>query len=117
MWQKLQIAADFLLSNRSNNLKNKMTLLVFNVIKIFILSAIASTFAIFWCPLLTNFLYKHKLWKKSARQKAISGEDAIIFNGLHKEKEVGTPRMGGLLIWITVISITFLFFLLSLIFP
>lgn len=94
-----------------------MTIIVFNVIKVFSLAAIASAIAIFWCPLLTHFLYKHKLWKKSARQKAISGEDAVIFNNLHKEKEVGTPRMGGLLIWITVVFITFLFFILSLIFP
>lgn len=85
-----------------------MTLLTFNVIKIFSLAAIASVIAILWCPLLTNFLYKHKLWKKSARQKAISGEDASVFNGLHKEKEVGTPRMGGLIIWITVVLVIFL---------
>ncbi len=94
-----------------------MNLLTFNVIKIFSLAAIASALAILWCPLLINFLYKHKLWKKSARQKAISGEDAVVFNKLHKEKEVGTPRMGGLLIWITVVFITFLFFILSFIFP
>jgi len=94
-----------------------MTLLTFNVIKVFALAAVASAFAIFWCPLLTHFLYKHKLWKKTARQKAISGEDAVVFNEMHKDKEVGTPRLGGLLIWITVIFITFLFFALSLIFP
>lgn len=95
----------------------QITLLTFNVIKVFSLAALASAFAILWCPLLTHFLYKHKLWKKSARQKAISGEDAVVFNGLHKEKEIGTPRMGGLLIWLTVVFIAFLFFILSLIFP
>ncbi|MCX6722254.1 MAG: hypothetical protein NTY04_03660, partial [Candidatus Staskawiczbacteria bacterium] len=94
-----------------------MTTTALNVIKVFSLAAIASATAIFWFPLLTNFLYKNKLWKKVARQKAISGEDATVFNNLHKEKEVGTPRMGGLLIWITVTFITFLFFLLSLVFP
>ena len=90
---------------------NIMTILTFNVIKVFSLAAIASALAIFWCPLLTNFLYKNKLWKKTARQKAISGEDAVVFNNLHKEKEVGTPRMGGLLVWMTVIFITFGFWL------
>ncbi|MDP1994632.1 MAG: hypothetical protein Q8K40_05225, partial [Ignavibacteria bacterium] len=94
-----------------------MTLLIFNVIKVFSLAAVASAIAIFWCPLLTHFLYKYKLWKKTARKKAISGEDAVIFNNLHKEKEVNTPRMGGLLIWLTGLFITFLFFILSLIFP
>ena len=94
-----------------------MTILTFDVIKVFSLAAVACALAIFWCPLLTHFLYKHKLWKKSARQKAISGEDAVVFNKLHKEKEVGTPRMGGLLIWVTVVFIAFLFSILSLIFP
>jgi phospho-N-acetylmuramoyl-pentapeptide-transferase len=94
-----------------------ITPLTLNVIKVFSLAAVSSAIAIFWCPLLTNFLYKHKLWKKVARQKAISGEDAVVFNSLHKEKEVGTPRMGGLLIWITVVLVIFLFFVLSLIFP
>jgi phospho-N-acetylmuramoyl-pentapeptide-transferase len=94
-----------------------MTILTFSVIKVFGLAAVASALAILWCPLLINFLYKHKLWKKSARTKAISGEDAVVFNSLHKEKEVGTPRMGGLVIWVTVVLVIFLFFVLSLIFP
>lgn len=84
-----------------------ITELTFDVIKVFSLASAASVLAIFWCPLLTHFLYKHKMWKTSARQKAISGEDAIVFNSLHKEKEVGTPRMGGLLIWITVVLVIF----------
>ena len=94
-----------------------MTTLIFNVIKVFSLAALASVVAILWCPLLTHFLYKYKFWKKTARKKAISGEDAVIFNSLHKEKEVSTPRMGGLLIWITVVAIIFIFFILSVIFP
>lgn len=94
-----------------------MTPIAFEVIKVFVLATFASALAILWTPLLTNFLYKHKLWKKSARLKAISGEDAVVFNNLHKEKEVGTPRMGGMLIWITVLAVTFLFFGLSLLFP
>lgn len=94
-----------------------MTTLIFSVTKVFGLAAIATIVAVIWCPLLTNFLYKHKLWKKTARQKAISGEDAVVFNKLHKEKEVGTPRMGGLLIWITVVIVIFFFYILSLLFP
>lgn len=94
-----------------------MTLLAFSAIKVFSLAAVASVIAVLWTPLLTNFLYKHKLWKKVSGKKAISGEDAVVFNSLHKEKEVGTPRMGGLLIWVTVALVIFLFYILSLIFP
>ena len=94
-----------------------MTILTFNVIKVFGLAALASTLAVLWTPLLTHFLYKNNLWKKTAGKKALSGEEAVVFNNLHKAKETGTPRMGGLLIWITTVFIIFLFFILSLIFP
>ena len=94
-----------------------MTLLTFNVIKILGISAVASAIAVLWCPFLIHFLYKHKLWKKEARTKAISGEDAVIFNALHKERETKVPRMGGLLICVTTVVVIFLFYILSLVFP
>jgi phospho-N-acetylmuramoyl-pentapeptide-transferase len=94
-----------------------MTIIVLNVIKVFFVAAITSAIAVFWAPLLTHYLYKLRLWKKSAGKKAISGEDAVVFNSLHKEKETGTPRMGGLLIWISVVFVIFLFYFLSFLFP
>ena len=87
-----------------------MTPLTFDVIKVFTLAAATCTVAILWSPILTHYLYKHKLWKKSARQKAISGEDAVVFSSLHKEKETGAPRMGGLLVWVTVVLVTIIFY-------
>lgn len=39
------------------------------------------------------------------RTKAPDGAGTPIFASLHKEKEVSTPRMGGLLIWITTLVI------------
>ncbi|OGZ67318.1 MAG: hypothetical protein A3D35_01030 [Candidatus Staskawiczbacteria bacterium RIFCSPHIGHO2_02_FULL_34_9] len=94
-----------------------MESLDFNVIKILGISAVASLIAILLAPLLINFLYKYKLWKKTARQKAITGEDAIIFNQLHRERETKVPRMGGLLILITTVVVVFIFYLISLVFP
>src|SRR3989344_3888902 len=94
-----------------------MTIFIFNAIKVLGISAIASVVAFLWSPLLINFLYKHKLWKKSARTKAISGEDATVFNQLHKERETNVPRMGGLLIFITTVAVSFLFYIISILFP
>jgi phospho-N-acetylmuramoyl-pentapeptide-transferase len=94
-----------------------MTPLTFNVIKMLGISAIASAIAILWSPLLIDFLYKHKLWKKSARTKTIDGQEATIFNNLHKERETKVPRMGGLLIFLTTVFIILFFFILSLLFP
>ncbi len=94
-----------------------MTLLIFNVIKVLGISAVASFIAMVWSPFLINFLYQHKLWKKQARTKAISGEDAVVFNALHKERETKVPRMGGLLIWLTTVGVIFFVYLLAVIFP
>ncbi|MEK7664366.1 MAG: hypothetical protein AAB340_02950 [Patescibacteria group bacterium] len=94
-----------------------MTPLIFSVIKVLGTSAVASVIAVLWSPLLINFLYKHKLWKKQARTKAISGEDAVIFSSLHKERETNVPRMGGLLIFITTVFVVLLFYIISLLFP
>ncbi|HLD70672.1 MAG TPA: hypothetical protein VI937_02210 [Negativicutes bacterium] len=94
-----------------------MTQLTFSVIKILGTSAIATAIAILWAPALINFLYKHRLWKKTAGKKAFSGEDAVVFNALHKERETGVPRMGGLLIWVTVVAVALFFYIASLLFP
>src|SRR3989338_11556736 len=90
-----------------------MTLFTFNVIKVLGSAAVGSLIAALWCPLLINFLYKHKLWKKEARTRAISGEEATVFYNLHKERETKVPRFGGLLIWITVVLVVLLFYIIS----
>ncbi|MDD5145332.1 MAG: hypothetical protein PHF44_00565 [Candidatus Pacebacteria bacterium] len=90
-----------------------MTLFTFNVIKFFSIAAITASLSFLLAPFLIKLLYKFKFWKKEARAKTITGEQANIFYSLHKEKEVGTPRGGGLLIWISVLLVIFLFFGLS----
>lgn len=87
-----------------------------NVVKIFVLFAFSTAIAVAWTPFLTHFLYKHKLWRKKARRKTIDNKPADVFHKLHKHKEVGTPRMGGLLIWVTTLFVAFLFAFLNKIF-
>lgn len=72
-----------------------------SLIRIFILTFISFLLTMVFTPFLTNFLYKHKLGKKIRKEKA------PIYSALHKEKE-NIPTMGGLLIWITVLVVTFL---------
>ena len=88
-----------------------------NVVKIFGLSAFAFFIAVSMTPLLTRYLYKYKMWKKSVRTKTFSGGDAPITSELYKDKDVGTPRMGGILIWGSVLVITVIFYGLSKFFP
>jgi len=90
-----------------------MTLFTFNVIKILVSATIAATIAFILAPFLIKLLYKFKFWKKEARRKTITGEEAEVFYSLHKERETTVPRGGGALIWISVLIIIFLFFALS----
>jgi len=88
-----------------------MMLLNFAVIKILSLTSIAFILAILWTPALTHFLYKYRLGK-SIR----SSNEAPIFSKMH-EKKSGTPTMGGLLIWITVLFLAVIFLLIKQIWP
>jgi len=92
-----------------------LTLFTFNIIKILALSASAAFLALFFAPALIRFLNKIKFWKKEARNKTITGEEADVFYSLHKEKEITVPRGGGILIWLCVVFLIFLFFCLSFI--
>lgn len=81
------------------------------IIKVLFLFILAFIFTVSWTPILTNFLYKHKLGKQIRN----SG-DTPIFSKLHAHK-AGTPTMGGVLIWGTVLFLIVVFYYLSLLFP
>ena len=83
----------------------------FYIIKILFLTAFAFVFAIAWTPILTHFLYKHKMGK-SIRNAG----NTPVFSNLHAHKS-GTPVMGGLLVWVTVLIFCLFFYYLSKIFP
>jgi len=86
-------------------------MLNFLIIKILILTTISTVVAFLITPIITHFLYKYKFGKQLR-----SENKAPIFFRLHKKKE-GTPTMGGVIIWITVIIVMLLCYLLALIFP
>lgn len=73
--------------------------MIIDIVKVFFPSTLAFIIGILITPLLTDFLYRKQMWKKKAGKVALDGKDAPIFNELHKHKEVGTPRMGGVVIW------------------
>jgi phospho-N-acetylmuramoyl-pentapeptide-transferase len=83
----------------------------FQIIKILFFSALAFLLALIVSPLLTHILYKYKLGKKIRN----SGTTPV-FSQLHAHKE-GTPTMGGVLIWGTLVILILVFYVLSLIFP
>ncbi len=87
--------------------------LTISIIKIFILATFASLLAVWLTPFLTHFLYKYKLWRKEARTKTITGDEAPVFYSLHKEREVSIPRFGGVLIFGATLITALIFWILS----
>jgi len=79
----------------------------FDIIKIFFLTTFSFVIAILCTPVLTHFLYKYKLGKKIRDQS-----EAPVYAEMH-QKKAGTPTMGGILIWLTVLILALLFWLLA----
>ncbi|MEK7174469.1 MAG: hypothetical protein AAB759_02305 [Patescibacteria group bacterium] len=90
---------------------------VFLIIKILSLFILSFAIAIAAAPALIRILYRNKAWKKKPREETFGGEKTTYFTKLHAEKEVSTPRMGGVLIWGTVLVVTGLTFLASVVSP
>ena len=88
-----------------------------DIIKIFVPLTVSFFVGIALAPVLTHYLYKHKAWKKRSGKVDPSGNATPIFNQLHAHKEVGTPRMGGIIIWASVVITVLVIWLFSLFFP
>jgi phospho-N-acetylmuramoyl-pentapeptide-transferase len=87
-----------------------------DLLKIFLPTAIAFFAGIAMTPALTDYLYKNKMWKKKAGKIDPAGKHTPIFNELHKDKEVGIPRMGGVIIWMSTLLTVSILFLISVLF-
>lgn len=83
----------------------------FEIIRILFLGALSFFTASFLEPFLYRFLLKYNFGKQIRVDL-----NAPIFSNLHKKKE-GTPTMGGILIWLTLIIFLALFWSLGKIFP
>jgi len=81
------------------------------VIRIFFLTTLAFVVAIAFTPLWASVLYRYKLGKKIR-----SGITAPIFAKFH-EKKSGTPTMGGVIVWLTVLLLAVVFFIVRQLVP
>jgi phospho-N-acetylmuramoyl-pentapeptide-transferase len=86
-----------------------------DLVKIFIPTAMAFFLGLFITPIATHFFYKYQMWKKYSRTSSSTSPD---FPRIHNEKEeLNTPRVGGIIIWVSVILTTLVFYFASVLFP
>lgn len=88
-----------------------------DVLKVIIPPIISFVIGILITPMIAHFLYKHKMWKKQGGKRAMDGSEAKVFNSLHADGEAKTPRMGGLVIWISAFLTIALLWILSKLIP
>jgi phospho-N-acetylmuramoyl-pentapeptide-transferase len=75
--------------------------MIFNAARVLIPFVAAFIIGIALSPLVTHYLYKYKAWKKKGGKGRGMGDDTgtPLFDTLHSEREVSTPRMGGIVVW------------------
>ncbi|MCX6701982.1 MAG: hypothetical protein NTX96_02180 [Candidatus Zambryskibacteria bacterium] len=87
-----------------------------DVVKIVVPSVLTFFLAILITPFFTNLFYKHKMWRKSPRTESdITTDDFVKVH--NTKEELSTPRIGGIIIWVSVLLTVLIIYLLSIIFP
>ena len=85
--------------------------------KIFVPTLISFFVGIIITPFVSHYLYKWQLWKKTSVTKTTDGRDATISNKIHNDEARKTPRMGGIIVWGSVLITIYLLYILSVFFP
>lgn len=78
---------------------------VINVLKVLFTGFLAFSLAFILTPLWTHILYKYKIGIK-IKENSVDGEKLTYVSQLHAHKS-GTPTMGGVLIWFTLLVLAF----------
>ena len=89
--------------------------MLLNLVKISVPTTLAFFLALALTPIATHFFYKYKMWKKFSRKL---DTHAAEFHTIHNEaEELVTPRPGGIIIWMSVLLTTLIFYIGSVLVP
>ncbi|MEP7162962.1 MAG: phospho-N-acetylmuramoyl-pentapeptide-transferase [Candidatus Moraniibacteriota bacterium] len=78
---------------------------VMNIVKVMVTGLLAFLLAFLLTPLWTHILYKYKLGIK-IKDKGVDGDKLTYVSSLHAWKG-GTPTMGGVIVWVTILLLIF----------
>lgn len=96
-----------------------------NLIKLFLPIILSFFVGMLITPILTNLMYKYKLWKHTSRSdsKNVNVDNIGMssdFQQISKKEEFSeksTPRIGGIVVWINVLLTSACIFLVFVLFP
>jgi len=85
-----------------------------DLIKVLFSAVVSFMIGIAITPYLSGFMYKHKMWRKKSRSQENVDAMSDTFKKIHNEKvETGTPRVGGVIIWISVLAVIVILYIIS----
>jgi phospho-N-acetylmuramoyl-pentapeptide-transferase len=87
------------------------------LLNVFTPAVVAFIIGILITPIVTHYLYQNRVWKKQAGKTALNGKVAEVFNQLKGADETKTPRMGGIVIWGSILLTTALAHILRILYP
>lgn len=102
------------------------------LIKLFLPVVLTFLFGVLITPILTKYFYKFRMWKRSPRTEnnINKGDEERVKGGVlpedmskdfqrvhNTEEELRTPRVGGSIIWLSIILSSIFLFLLATFFP
>lgn len=92
--------------------------MIASLLKIGIPALLSFLVGIALTPSLTRWMYRRRMWKRVNRHTDNSDEFSASYKALHDGKtETSTPRVGGVIIWSSVLIVTGIFFILPYLFP
>lgn len=84
-----------------------------NAIKILLPAAVSFITGILLTPIATHYFYKYKLWRRTSRNESGTTAD---FQKINDGAELKTPRVGGMIVWLSVVITIFIFGILHFFF-
>ncbi len=94
-----------------------MMMFALDPFKVLLPAVVSFLIGLFIAPSIIGFLNKRQLWKKKNVTKTIDGKEATITATLHNDEKAPVPRLGGLVVWISVTLTALLFWIVSKVYP
>ena len=76
-----------------------------NAVKIFLPATLSFIVGLLLTPVASHYFYKYKLWRRTCRN---NNGVATGFDKIHDDTELSTPRVGGIIVWMSVLIVIFL---------
>lgn len=76
-----------------------------NAIKLLLPAAISFVSGILLTPILTHYFYKYRMWRSTSRNENVEKGE---FQKIHDNTELSTPRVGGVIVWMSVVVTIFI---------